>query len=196
MGKWIVCFVLTIWFITPTVAQDPPARPFPPMTFTGAELLFDAASVTITSQFQPSLTPPNVEHLTPVSPEAALRTWASEKLTTTGTGSALVTLTVRDAVLLEEPLEVTDGVRGWFRRDQAAKYTVRLSAALKVTQANGASSSASASVWRSTTVEEGTDLAELEVVWFRLIEGVVNDFQEALEPEVRAQMAGFLPTAN
>ena len=196
MHRLLLVLAVSLLATLPVRAQDDPVRPFPPMSFSGADLLFDAGALAVTTQVVPPLTPPHVEHLAPVSPESALRRWAAEKLAVTGTGTALVTLDVREAVLLEEPLEVTDGVEGWFRKDQAAKYTARLAGALSLAQANGASISASASVWRSTTVEEGTDIAELEVIWFRLIEQVVNDFQNALEPEVRAQMVGFLPEAD
>jgi len=196
MRKFVIVMVTAVLWTGAVTAQDEPVRPFPPMTFSGSDLLFDAAALFVSSTFEPSLTPPHVEHLAPVSPEAALRQWASDKLAVTGTGTSTIELAIGEAVLLEEPLNVTEGVSGWFRKDQAAKYTARLAATLRINQANGASASASASVWRSTTVEEDTELADLEIVWFRLIEQVVNDFQASLEPQVRSQMAGYLPEPN
>lgn len=184
--------LLPALFVLLTVAA-PSLAQAPGFSFAGkAPIKLDVARVEVVEEYRPPLKDPNVDHLIPVTPTAAVKLWVQDRLKAVGAeGTARVV--IRDASVVEQPLERTEGVRGWFTKDQTEKYTGKLSVELVVEHpAKAFSGVASAAASRSTTVREDVSLAERERVMLDLVRQMASDLDGQLDQVIRANLAPVL----
>lgn len=181
-------------------AQPEPVPEFPDIRWTNTQALtFQADAKVIQSDFQPSFQPPNVEHLMPMPPERALRTWAQDRLQVTGSGVAAggaplrtVRFVIRDAAVREERLETQEGVRGFLTNEQAWKYTAHIQAEVQVLDDRDVIASASTEGYRSKTLGEKASLNEREEMWYDLVGDLMQDFDGAMTQNIRQNLGEFL----
>lgn len=174
-----------------------PAPRYPELTFNHLPpIRLDAASLEIVDAFKSPFTAPNVEHLMPVSPAAAMRRWALDRLKPVGKGGRIV-FTIADAGVIETPLAPTPGVRGVVTKDQSERYDARLLVRISVDGGdNRRRGEVSAEAMRSRTVIEGLSLNEREKIWFQMNEDLVMDMNDELETAIRAFLQPFLVPAS
>ncbi len=173
--------------------SSPPPRPtFPDIRFTERPpMRIDAAAVDIERQFRPTLRPPNVEHLFPVSPERAMENWARDRLQATGTGRR-VRVRIVDASVREVELPRTGGVRGAFTTDQAQRYDATVEMSVDVMGDRGfAERSVTAKAARSRSVPEDITPNDRGKVWYELTKELMADLDVELERQIRSNF-GFL----
>jgi hypothetical protein len=173
--------------------SSPPPRPvFPDIRFTERPpMRIDAAAIDIERQFRPTLRPPNVEHLFPVSPERAMENWARDRLQATGT-SRRVRVRIVDASVREIELPRTGGVRGAFTTDQAQRYDATVEMSVDVMSDRGFSErSVTAKAARSRSVPENITPNDREMVWYQLTKELMADLDVELERQIRSNF-GFL----
>ncbi|WP_119677321.1 hypothetical protein [Indioceanicola profundi] len=149
-------------------------------------ITLDVASIEVDDQYVPPMRDPHVEHVIPVSPAEAVRLWTQDRLRAGGSqGTARVV--IRNASVMEEPLERTGGIRGWFTKDQSERYTGRLQVEI-VVENGGFQGTATTNVARSTTVPEDVSLAEREKVMLELVRNLARDLDSQLEPAIRQHL--------
>jgi hypothetical protein len=173
--------------------SKPPPRPtFADIRFTERPpMRIDAAAVDIERQFRPTLRPPNVEHLFPVSPERAMENWARDRLQATGT-SRRVRVRIVDASVREVELPRTGGVRGAFTTDQAQRYDATVEMSVDIMGERGfAERSVTAKAARSRSVPENITPNDRELVWYQLTKELMADLDIELERQIRSNF-GFL----
>lgn len=170
-----------------------PAPRYPEITFTHLQpIRFDAASLEIVDAYKPTFANPNVEHLMPVSPAAAARRWAGDRVVLAG-DSGRVVFTILDAAVTETPLERTTGVRGVVTADQSERYDARLQVKVEVRGGEGRRrGEVMAEANRSRTVAEDLSLNERERVWFEMTETLISDLNGELETAIRKFLEPFL----
>ena len=171
----------------------PPPRPtFPDIRFTERPpMRIDAAAVDIERQFRPTLRPPNVEHLFPVSPERAMENWARDRLQATAT-SRRVRVRIVDASVREVELPRTGGVRGAFTTDQAQRYDATVEMSVDIMGDRGfAERSVTAKAARSRSVPENITPNDREMAWYQLTKELMADLDVELERQIRSNF-GFL----
>ncbi|MGB0570658.1 MAG: hypothetical protein ACPGQM_01115 [Alphaproteobacteria bacterium] len=174
-----------------------PAPRYPELTFNHLPpIRLDAASLEIVDEFKPSFAAPNVEHLMPVSPAAAMRRWALDRLKPVGRGGRIV-FTIADAAVVETALAPTPGVRGVITKDQSERYDAKLLVRISVDGGdNRRRGDVSAEAMRSRTVIEGLSLNEREEIWFQMSENLVMDMNSELETAIRSFLQPFLVPAS
>jgi len=174
-----------------------PAPRYPELTFTHLPpIRLDAATLEIVDAFKSPFAAPNVEHLMPVSPAAAMRRWAQDRLLPVGDGGRIV-FTIADAGVTETSLAPTPGVRGVVTKDQSERYDAKLLVRISVDGGdNRRRGDVSAEAMRSRTVIEGISLNEREEIWFRMTEGLVTDMNGELEAAIRSFLQPFLVPAS
>lgn len=155
-----------------------------------APITLDVASIEVDNQYVPPMRDPHVEHTVPVSPAEAVRLWTQDRLRAGG-ASGTARVVIRNASVMEEPLERTGGVRGWFTKDQSERYTGRLQVEI-VVENPGFQGTATTSVTRSTTVPEDVSLAEREKVMLDLVRAMARDLDGQLEPAMRQHLGPVL----
>lgn len=174
-------------------ATKPRAPRYPELTYGHHGVIgLDVASVEFRSTFVPPRKPPHVEHLSPANPVVAMERWTNDRLRAVGReGTARVVLS--NASLIETPLRVTGGVRGWFTTEQAARYDAAIEIAVQIIDAGGVQRAYTlARADRSRTVSENTTLAEREKVLFDLVEATTTEINGELDKSIRQFLQRYI----
>lgn len=130
---------------------------------------------------------PNVEHLMPLSPETAIRTWVQDRLQCTGFGTNTIRVVVDDASVVEVPLETKGGVKGFFTTEAEVRYDAKAAVTVQLLDGNGAVLvQIRQNAWRTRSVSEKASMAEREKSWYELIELMMQDLDGALESGIRS----------
>ena len=160
----------------------PPQQRLPQLTFAHLQpYQIDVGRVEVVNEYQSPMRDPNVEHVMPVSPEAAVKRWVQDRLQPVGTTGA-VRVVIRDGSVVEVPLKTDKGVTGLFKEQQAERYDATLALLVQVLdERNLPRAEIIARTQRSRTVPEGTTLNERDRVWFGMVEDMMNDLNGQLE---------------
>jgi len=173
------------------VARAQDAR-FADLTFAHlGQLAVDAARIEVVQEFRPAGTKPNVEHLFPIPPAAAVARWAQDRLKPVGR-FRLCRVVVKDASVVEVPLPRTGGIKGWFTTDQSERYDATVEVTVEIRSDTGRNAYAAARVKRSQTVEDGTPPNKRREVWYAMTEKLMADLDKELERSMRQYLAAYL----
>lgn len=150
-------------------------------------ITLDVATVDVVDAYAEPMREPNVEHLLAVSPSDAVRLWAADRLKAGG-GTGRAQVIIRDAAVKEVPLQRTEGVRGWFTKDQSERYDASLTVEVRVDGPGGYSGFTTVVVGRSTTVPEDVSLAEREKAMLALVQALAADLDAKLDEAIRTNL--------
>lgn len=179
--------ILSILFTLVLVAactsnnQETPKRFNEPRFNTQKEVKLKVNKVDIVSEFTPSFTRPNVEHLFPVSIEKTAKLWAQDRLKPVDFASdKQATFVIRDASVTEESVK-SDKL---FEKD-SLKYRAKLSVVLKVSDPYKFSSAeTSLDAWRELTIPVDTPIEEKEVYWKNMVDKLFEDFNGRMQMNI------------
>lgn len=165
----------------------PPVQKLPEISFADKRpIRLNVAELRIEPQYQPPLREPNVEHLMPVSPEAATVRWAQDRLKpmgAAGTGAARVV--INDAKVVRVTLKTDKGLSGLFKEEQSERYEGSLDIAVQILdQRQLPIADVVARATRTKSVPEGVSPNERDRVLHELTEALIRD--------VDAQMDGLI----
>ena len=136
--------------------------------------------IEVVSEFTPSFTRPNVEHLFPVSIEKAARIWANDRLEAVDFSSnRIAEFIIKDASVTEEEIKSSQ----LFYKD-SLKYRATLSVVLKVLSENGQSAQASIEAWRELTMPIDTSIEEKEKYWNEMVQKLFEEFNIRMEQNI------------
>ncbi|MCM1323675.1 MAG: hypothetical protein NC218_05900 [Acetobacter sp.] len=146
-----------------------------------APIELNVEKVDIISEFIPSFTRPNVEHLFPVSIEKAAKLWAEDRLKADGFSSnRIAEYIIKDASVTEE-IEKSEEL---LQKDRL-KYRANLSVVLKITdKANLAAAETTINAWRELRIPVDTSIAEKEKYWNDMVQKLFNDFNARMEQNI------------
>lgn len=169
----------------------PPKHDLPQITFAHlAPITLDAARIEVVSNYVPPLKAPNVEHRFPILPEAAMKRWAADRLRAGGAAGA-ARFVITDAAVVEEPLPLSKGLAGIFKKEQAERYNATAEASLEIIDTRGLRKGfASARTFYSRTVAEDVSLNERERAWFEIVEALMLVFDSEMERNMRQYLGG------
>ncbi len=174
-------------------ADLPPDQVYPDVRFTHvAPFELDSRGLEVITEYQPPLRDPHVEHLAPLSPEAALRQWAEDRIRPVGDTGA-VRMTITDAAIVEERLATNEDFRSAFTTEQAGRFDATMAVTIALIDTRGIGrASVETTVKRGRTYPEGLNLHEREKVMFELVEALIKDFDRAMEANIRQYFARAL----
>ena len=134
--------------------------------------------VEVVSEFTPSFTRPNVEHLFPVSIEKTAKLWATDRLKAVDFSSdKQATFIIKDASVTEEVVK-SDKL---FEKD-SLKYRAKLSVVLKVNDPyNFSSAETSLEAWRELTIPVDTSIEDKERYWNSMVEKLFEEFNARMQ---------------
>lgn len=175
-------------------SEPPPQRAFAELRFTNqTPLAFGAQGPEVVNRFQAPMAAPHVEHLMPLSPEKAIRTWAQDRLQATGVGTNSLRVVINTASVTETPLDTKGGISGFFTDQQEMRYDARADVAVQIVDSQGrVRAEAISNVYRSRTLNEKASLAERERLWFQLVERLMQDLDNQLSTGLRQHFREFL----
>jgi hypothetical protein len=171
----------------------PPAPKYPELTYGHYGVIgLDVASIEFVSTYIPPQKPPHVEHLSPASPILAMERWTNDRLRAMGR-EGVARVVVTNASIIETPLRVTGGVRGWFTTDQAARYDATIEVEVQIRDAGGVQRAFTrAKAERSKSVPENASIVDRERVLFDLVEATTTDINTELDRGIRQFMARYV----
>lgn len=170
-----------------------PAQKIPGITFQNlTPIKLAVAKVEVSSTYREPLAPPNVEHLFPTSPGAALRTWAADRLRAEG-GVDVAKFIISNASVVDTKLKIRKGIVGAFFIEQSERYDATVEADILIVDADGKQKAfATARASRSTTVAENVSISERQRIQFKLIEALMKDFNTEMEKNIRRYLANWI----
>jgi hypothetical protein len=162
----------------------------PPLDFSDRQPLNLAVDrVTIDSVYRPAGAPTYVDHVLPLTPEAATRALLEHRLRAVG-GPDRLQAVILDASVSEEALETTSGVRGYLTTESAARLEGRLKVRIdRLDPAGKGVGSVSAAVVRTRAIPEGVGYAERQRIAYELVRALVDDLDAGLSANVRESFA-------
>lgn len=145
--------------------------------------------VDVSSEFTPSFSRPNVEHLLPVSIEKSANLWAHDRLKAADFASPKIAeVVIKDASVTEE-LEAGTQM---FEQDKV-KYSARLVVNVKVSDPQTlAQASTEVEAWRTLTIPAATDIAGKEMYWNSMVEKLMNDFNDRMTSNIHQYLSPFV----
>jgi hypothetical protein len=165
----------------------------PPLDFSGrAPLRLAVERVTVQSAYRPRETAPYVDHLMPLKPEDAIRQMLEARLVAAG-GPGSIQAVILDAAVEEEEIETQSGLRGLFTKEPAARLEGRFQVQVdRLSAAGEVLKSVSTAVTRTASIPEGVGYAERQRIGYELVRKLVDDLDEGLTANVRANFADIL----
>lgn len=184
--------LLTAAIVAACSTTPPPAPPTPPtLVFSqGTAYRLFVQDVDVVEAYRPPLAKPNVEHEFQVLPAQIVRNWARDRIVPVGNEGQL-TITIRDASVVEAPLTTTTGVKGWFTDEPNRQWTATLDVAVSY---RGRFGTASAEVRTKgvTGLNESASMNARETVYYALIEDLAREFSTAMEQKFQGELSAFV----
>lgn len=149
--------------------------------------------IDIDSQFTPSFTRPNVEHLFPISIEKTAKVWARERLKAVDYGSDRVaTVIIKDASVTEQ-LEKSSEI---FQKDRI-KYRANLTVVIRITDTKSQSKAETEVVaWRELVIPADTDIAEKEKYWNNMVTKLFDEFNAKMEQNIKRYLNMYIANSG
>lgn len=160
----------------------PPQQRLPELSFANqAPYRLNVGRVEVVSEFQSPNRPPHIEQMMPLSPEAAVKRWVQQRLAPMGTSGA-VRVVIKDARVVEVPLQTDKSVTGLFKKEQSEQYDAHLQLVIQVLdERNLPVAEIIARSNRSRSVAEGTTLNERDRIWYGMVEDMMVDLNRQLD---------------
>ncbi|MCI5634216.1 MAG: hypothetical protein MR350_02015 [Alphaproteobacteria bacterium] len=143
--------------------------------------------IEVKSEFTPSFTRPNVEHLFPISIEKTAKTWADERLEAVDYSSDRVAeFIIKDASVTEKE----EKAEQLLQKDRL-KYHANLSVLLKVTD-NKSSAQTSVEAYRELSMPIDTNIEDKERYWNEMVVKLFNAFDEHMEMNIHKYLNMYI----
>ena len=148
---------------------------------TRAPIALNVEKVDIKSEFVPSFTRPNVEHLFPVSIEKSAKIWAEDRLKADGFSSnRIAEYVIKDASVTEEVEKAEE-----FLQKDRLKYRANLSVTLKITdKSNMAAAETTIDAWRELRMPVDTQIVDKEKYWNDMVKKLMEEFNNRMEQNI------------
>jgi hypothetical protein len=165
----------------------------PPLDFSDrTPLRLAVSAIAVESAYRARDTAPYVDNLMPLKPEDAIRQMLEARLIAAG-GTGSIQAVILDASVKEEELETKSGLPGLFTTEAAARLEGRFQGQIDRLSATGeVLKSVSTAVTRTSAIPEGVGYAERQKIGYDLVRNLVNDLDEGLTTNVRANFADIL----
>lgn len=179
--------------LTACETPDPTPR-YADITFSHlAPIRLDVGAVDYSQAYVTPAKIPNVEHLFVLRPSVVAQRWAGERLKAVGAVSRIARVTLVNAAVIGSALDTTQGIKGMFTIDQAARYDATVEILIEIVNSQGVvEGRASAVAQRSVTAPENITLNDRDQLWFELTEAVMADLDRELEATIRKYLAKYL----
>ncbi len=189
MKKLIITFMALITITACNTTSNDIQTYTAPSFATQGPIKLNVSKVDVVSEFIPTFTRPNVEHLFPVSIEKTARAWAEDRLEPTNINSSKeAILTIKNASVVEELIESEK----LLHKDQL-KYTAKLDIELKIKDQNNLSSAQTEiRAWRELTIPFDTPLAQKEVYWNSMVEKLFSEFNTQMSQNINEYLDQYI----
>ncbi len=195
MKKFLaILAVVGVFSACSTTKEEPAPQKFTEARFdTQQDINLKVSKVDVVSDFVPSFTRPNVEHLFPVSIEKTALNWGRDRLKAVDFSSAKqATFTVKDASVTEEIVKA----ERLFEKD-SVKYRAKLSVVLKVSDtAKFSSAETSLDAWRELMIPIDTPIDQKEVYWKNMVDKLFDEFNARMQANINKYLNMYVENSS
>lgn len=183
--------------IAVTLAACSDAPPPPPqftLSFSDKPVYnLSASKIEVVEDYQSTFRHPNVEHQFAITPAEGVRIWTRDRLRAAG-GDNTVEVVIKDASVVEKPLNTQKGIKGAFTNEQAADYEGKLAVDIKLFEATKMipTATVSVSVGKSMTLAESASPRDREKLYNSLVEEMMKALNEQLEKNLDTYFQNFI----
>lgn len=144
-----------------------------------APIALNVKTIEVKSEFTPSFTRPNVEHMFPVSIEKTAKTWAKERLEAADFSSnRKAEFIIQDASVTEQEVKAEQ-----LLQKDGLKYHANLKVLLRVTE-NSASTQTSVEAYRDLIMPIDTNIDDKERHWNEMVVNLFKAFDEHMDANI------------
>ena len=144
-------------------------------------------TINIKSEFTPSFTRPNVEHMFPVSIEKTAKTWAKERLEAVDFSSnRTAEFIIQDASVTEQEIKAAQ-----LLQKDGLKYHANLKVVLRVID-NKASAQTSVEAYRELTMPIDTSIEDKERHWNEMVINLFKSFDEHMDTNIHKYLNMYI----
>lgn len=149
--------------------------------------------IDVVSEFTPSFTRPNVEHLFPISIEKTAKVWAKDRLKAVDFSSdRIASVIIKDASVTEE-IEKAQEV---FTKDRI-KYRANLDVVVRISDTNSlAKAETEVVAWRELIIPADTDIAEKEKYWNSMVTKLFDEFNAKMDQNIQRYLNMYIENNN
>jgi hypothetical protein len=133
----------------------------------------------------------DIRYALPVSPLAAMQSWARDRLVAAGP-AGIAQVTIAENRFVETPLDKTTGIKGLFTVDQSERYEGAMSVKLDIVGIANRSGFVEARAAATRTVPEDYSYNQREKALYDMVVSLSKALDERLEQEIRAKLPAFL----
>lgn len=152
-----------------------------------APIALNVKTVEVKSEFTPSFTRPNVEHMFPVSIEKTAKTWAKERLEAANFASnAKAEFIIQDASVTEQEIKAEQ-----LLQKDGLKYHANLKVLLRITE-NSASTQTSVEAYRDLTMPIDTNIDDKERHWNEMVINLFKAFDEHMDSNIHQHLNMYI----
>jgi predicted phage gp36 major capsid-like protein len=192
MGRFSAILFLVLGLAACETTSPMPV--YPDITFTHLkQIKLDVGAVDYVQAFVPPAKLPNVDHLFPLRPSVVAKCWTDDRLAAVGPISRIARVTLINAAVMGSALDTTQGLKGVFTVDQAARYDATVEILIEIINSQGVvEGKITATAQRSQTAPENITLNDRDQLWFELTEAVMGDLDRELEATIRKYLAKYV----
>jgi len=148
-------------------------------------------TIEVKSEFTPSFTRPNIEHLFPVSIEKTAKTWAKERLEAADFASnRTAEFIIQDASVVE-----TEEKSDQLLMKDRLKDHASLKVLLRIND-NKSTASTGVEAWRDLTMSIDTSIEEKEQHWNEMVVNLFKSFDESMEKNINQSLNMYIKDNN
>lgn len=144
-------------------------------------------TVNIKSEFTPSFTRPNVEHLFPISIEKTAKTWAKERLE----AADLSSNRTAEFIIQDASVTATEQKAEQLFTKDSLKYHATLKVMLKVID-NQSSGQTSVEAYRDLVMPIDTSIEDKEKHWNEMVANLFQSFDDYMEANARKYLNMYI----
>ncbi len=188
----LLCLILTGLALA-GCATPPPRQNLDRISYSERPpIRLDVREIEIERAYRPPNAAPNVDHLFPVPPAAGAQLWAVDRLNAAGP-TRRARFIVREATVIEVPLERESGLTATFTIQQSERYDARLVAELQILAEDGRmEGSVTVEVEYSRTVPENLTLNERRRTWHAMTRTLLDEMDRRLEKTIKEALYAYL----
>lgn len=186
----LAALALPLAFAACETTPTAPAKPSMSFAHQG-QFRLAVSEISVVSLYKSPLAAPNVEHLMNVSPEAAARIWAKDRLIAAG-GPYRAEFRILNAPVTETELKTDKSFSGMFKKEQSARYNGQLEVELIIRDARGVVASAEARSSRSQTTPEDVTLNQRDQIWYEISEALIQEVDGRMSENIRTYMPAYI----
>ena len=170
----------------------PDRNVFPELTFQHLDpIRLAVRDIVVEQAYKPPLTEPNVDHDFPIRPMDAAARWAQDRLVAAG-ATRTATFVIRDAAVVEVPLERSEGLTGALTTEQSERYDAHIEVQLVIKDDRGwEEMNLVTEVTRTMTVPEDLTLNQRERAWYGMTEKLMADLDQRLSEGIEASFQRY-----